>query len=274
LSDAGDWEHVEIYNLGPGLRSVPADTVVCIAHKAAYHIICNSTKDVRALNLEFSVWALNVEHACTANSNLSARTFVIVRLPHSILTTDLELRVRTNFVKSGSMAADDSSDLSSLSSLSAAPSEDESEVQLKKEDGILRFFHKLPNKPDDDEDLAPPPPKREPSPPHEYVLADNKDIAVSHFALFPRRAKLWTRRVALGSGGSRTVPELLADLAFPLQFIVMFRDRFREVLPKSLAPLGPQELEREVVDASPGDRAEHLLCAVLGLLLNRKQDVK
>jgi hypothetical protein len=95
------------------------------------------------------------------------------------------------------MAADDSSELSSLSSLSAAPSEDESEVQLKPQDGILRFFHKLPNKPtEEDEDPEPALPKREPSPPHEYVLADNKDIAVSDQASEWRAAEIETRRFA------------------------------------------------------------------------------
>ena len=79
-------------------------------------------------------------------------------------------------------AADESSELSSLSSLSPAPSEDELEVpsdveaQTKKKGGILNYFSKVP-------DLAPkepspPPRKRSPSPPHEYVLADNPDIAV------------------------------------------------------------------------------------------------
>jgi len=54
----------------------------------------------------------------------------------------------------------------------------------------------------------------------------------------------------------------------------MFRNRFGDALPKSLANFGPQELERDVVDAVPGERAEHFLCAVLKLLLNRQQDVK
>ena len=58
------------------------------------------------------------------------------------------------------------------------------------------------------------------------------------------------------------------------QFIVMFRSRFNEAFPKSLANFGPQELERDVTDSVPGGRAEHFLCALLGLLLNRKQDVK
>lgn len=58
------------------------------------------------------------------------------------------------------------------------------------------------------------------------------------------------------------------------QFIVMFRSRFSDAFPKSLPHFGPQELERDVVESIPGDRVEHFLCAVLGLLLNRKQDVK
>jgi hypothetical protein len=54
----------------------------------------------------------------------------------------------------------------------------------------------------------------------------------------------------------------------------MFRARFTEAFPKSLANFGPQELERDVVDSVPGERVEHFLCALLSLLLNRKQDVK
>jgi hypothetical protein len=54
----------------------------------------------------------------------------------------------------------------------------------------------------------------------------------------------------------------------------MFRSRFTEAFPKSLANFGPQELERDVVDSAPGEHVEHFLCALLGLLLNRKQDVK
>ncbi|KAI1751430.1 hypothetical protein F4782DRAFT_183461 [Xylaria castorea] len=136
------------------------------------------------------------------------------------------------------MADDESSELSSVSSLSSAPSEDDGEVQLKRERGILKFFHKLPKgtKPaaESERTPSPPPRKRSPSPPHDYVLADNPDIA----------------------------------------FIVMFRSRFNETLPKSLANFGPQELERDVTESIPGERVEHFLCAVLGLLLNRKQDVK
>jgi len=54
----------------------------------------------------------------------------------------------------------------------------------------------------------------------------------------------------------------------------MYRARFTEAFPKSLPNFGPQELERDIVDTVPGEHAELFLCAVLGLLLNRKQDVK
>ncbi|EGD92558.1 hypothetical protein TESG_00131 [Trichophyton tonsurans CBS 112818] len=81
---------------------------------------------------------------------------------------------------------------------------------------------------------APPSPKRPPSPPHEYVLADNPNIA----------------------------------------FLVMFRSRFTDVFPKSLPHYGPQDIEKGVVEPTPGDQVERLLCALLSLVLNRKKDVE
>ncbi|KAK2825675.1 hypothetical protein FQN49_007477 [Arthroderma sp. PD_2] len=80
----------------------------------------------------------------------------------------------------------------------------------------------------------PPSPKRPPSPPHEYVLADNPNIA----------------------------------------FLVMFRSRFSDVFPKSLPHYGPHDIEKGVVEPAPGDHIERLLCALLGLVLNRKKDVE
>ena len=162
------------------------------------------------------------------------------------------------------MAEDESSDLSSLSSLSPAPSEDESDISLKKEKGILKFFHKLPagTRPTEPKrEESPPTRKRSPSPLHEYVLADNPDIAVCICLSFASRTRnfAWSRKV------------IVAD---SVQFIVMFRSRFTEIFPKSLPNFGPQELERDVIDTVPGDRVEQFLCAVLGLLLNRKQDVR
>ncbi|KAK4135417.1 hypothetical protein BT67DRAFT_275662 [Trichocladium antarcticum] len=133
------------------------------------------------------------------------------------------------------MADDDSSDLSSISTLSEPPSDDESDIQLEERQGILKFFHKVNQNPAlAPKEKSPPRPKREPSPPHEYVLADNPDIA----------------------------------------FVVMFRSRFADAFPKSLTNFGPQELERDIVETIPGERVEAFLCALLSLLLNRKQDVK
>lgn len=79
---------------------------------------------------------------------------------------------------------DDSSDLSSLSSLSPVPSDDErdessDEGPSKSKGGILKFFPKLSEPPP--REPSPPPRKRSPSPPHEYVLADNPDIPVRLF---------------------------------------------------------------------------------------------
>lgn len=87
------------------------------------------------------------------------------------------------------MPDDDSSDLSSVDSLSPPPLEDDCEVQLKKQDGILKFFHKVPKQQavaaaKSKSTSPPPPPKRAASPVHEYVLADNPDIAVGLFPIF------------------------------------------------------------------------------------------
>lgn len=54
----------------------------------------------------------------------------------------------------------------------------------------------------------------------------------------------------------------------------MFRNRFDDAFPRSSPSFGPQELEFDITEPVPGSRAEGFLCAILGLLLNRKQDVK
>lgn len=61
------------------------------------------------------------------------------------------------------------SDLSSLSS--APPTDDEADMAIDEPVGIAKYFKK---------ESETPPPKREPSPPHEFVLADNPHIAVSY----------------------------------------------------------------------------------------------
>lgn len=54
----------------------------------------------------------------------------------------------------------------------------------------------------------------------------------------------------------------------------MFRKRFDAAMPRSLPHFGPIELEQDLQQFPPAERAEQFLCAVLGLLLNRKQDIK
>lgn len=54
----------------------------------------------------------------------------------------------------------------------------------------------------------------------------------------------------------------------------MFRARFHEVFPRSTPHYGPQDIERGVSELPPGDHIERLLCALLGLVLNRKKDVE
>ncbi|KAI1907010.1 hypothetical protein LOZ61_006373 [Ophidiomyces ophidiicola] len=119
-----------------------------------------------------------------------------------------------------------STDSSSLSS--AVSVEDEAvAASINRKVGIKKYFQR-------ENQTESPPPKRAPSPPHEYVLADNPNIA----------------------------------------FIVMFRARFSDVFPKSLPNYGPQDIEKGVADTVPGDQIERLLCAVVGLVLNRKKDVE
>ncbi|KAG9196187.1 hypothetical protein G6011_01308 [Alternaria panax] len=81
---------------------------------------------------------------------------------------------------------------------------------------------------------SPPQRKRAPSPPHEPVPEDNPDIA----------------------------------------FIVMFRSRFNEAFPRGSPSIGPQDIEQGVAEDTPSADVEGLLCALLGLVLNRKKPVE
>ncbi|KAI4148853.1 MAG: hypothetical protein LQ341_001466 [Variospora aurantia] len=125
---------------------------------------------------------------------------------------------------------------SGLSDLSSPLSSDEDLGSTPSKGKTLDDYFKdaLSTKP------APPPKKkRQPSPPHEYVLADNPDIAL--------------RRV---------------------QFLCMFRSRFNDAFPKSLPNYGPQDIEYGVSESVPSEQVERLLCALLGLVLNRKKDIE
>lgn len=63
-------------------------------------------------------------------------------------------------------------------------------------------------------------------------------------------------------------------LTFWAQFIVMFRSRFSDHFPPKLAQIGPQDLERGVQEGPPTKEVEGTLCALLGLVLNRKKPVE
>ncbi|KAJ5416802.1 uncharacterized protein N7487_000352 [Penicillium crustosum] len=106
------------------------------------------------------------------------------------------------------------SELSSLSS--APPTDDEATMAIDHPTGIAKYFKK---------ESETPPPKREPSPPHEYVLADNPDIA----------------------------------------FIVAFRARFHEVFPKGVPHYGPQDIEKGIEESPPGNTLKDFYAHCLGL---------
>ncbi len=54
----------------------------------------------------------------------------------------------------------------------------------------------------------------------------------------------------------------------------MFRSRFTDVMPSKLPHFGPQDVERGVSDSAPSHEVQQLLCAILGLVLNRKKPVE
>lgn len=54
----------------------------------------------------------------------------------------------------------------------------------------------------------------------------------------------------------------------------MFRSRFASAFSTKLAHLGPQDVENGVQGPVPSKEVEGLLCALLGLVLNRKKPVE
>ncbi|KAI5854613.1 hypothetical protein BZA05DRAFT_350503, partial [Tricharina praecox] len=58
-----------------------------------------------------------------------------------------------------------------------------------------------------------------------------------------------------------------------LAFIVMFRSRFADAF-KGVPNLGCQDIERGIVDSTPSEQVEQLLCRIISLVLNRKKPVE
>lgn len=54
----------------------------------------------------------------------------------------------------------------------------------------------------------------------------------------------------------------------------MFRSRFNEAFPRGAPHVGPQDIEQGVAEDTPSADVEGLLCALLGLVLNRKKPVE
>lgn len=54
----------------------------------------------------------------------------------------------------------------------------------------------------------------------------------------------------------------------------MFRSRFNEAFPRNAPHVGPQDIELGVAEGTPSPDVEGLLCALLGLVLNRKKPVE
>jgi hypothetical protein len=54
----------------------------------------------------------------------------------------------------------------------------------------------------------------------------------------------------------------------------MFRSRFNEAFPRGAPHVGPQDIELGVAEGEPSPDIEGLLCALLGLVLNRKKPVE
>lgn len=54
----------------------------------------------------------------------------------------------------------------------------------------------------------------------------------------------------------------------------MFRSRFTEVFPGKCPHFGPQDIEKGIVETTPSPEIQQLLCALLGLVLNRKKPVE
>lgn len=54
----------------------------------------------------------------------------------------------------------------------------------------------------------------------------------------------------------------------------MFRSRFNEAFPRGAPSVGPQDIEQGVAEETPSSEVEGLLCALLGLVLNRKKPVE
>lgn len=179
-------------------------------------------------------------------------------LPRDLLLGFLH-QAYTNCTRPSTTTAMNDSDSSELS--------DVPEAEVKK---LAPIFLKSQGKPKTKKAKSPlitvtsPKPKRPSSPPREETLADNADIAVSRESFGHAMAR--SSRVLL-------VYDTSTDHLMR-QLLVMFRSRFSAAFPAKMSHFGPQDIERGVVGDEPSPQVENLLCALLGILLNRKKPVE
>jgi hypothetical protein len=115
-------------------------------------------------------------------------------------------------------------------------------------------------------DVKPPPTKRQKSkkPSTTTTKIKLKAPAASPRSPSPQPKKKWKEEPP-------HVPTL-AD-SHELAIIVMFRSRFADAF-KGVPNLGCQDIERGIVDSTPSEQVEQLLCALVSLCLNRKKPVE
>lgn len=157
--------------------SIPSHTGLFYLLNASYRNAvlpaakCHETPRAVAV-VSYSVEARAIPRACPGRRSRIAD--VISLLPY--FDNSRQRIINNHNCHLPTMSLSDSS-----SALSSPPSsEDEADVTpMTKFTGLDRYFKPKTKAQSSERPAAsPPPPKREPSPPHDYVLADNPDIAV------------------------------------------------------------------------------------------------
>lgn len=113
---------------------------------------------------------------------------------------------------------------------------------------------------------------------------DERPVKINLKAKRPKKAALVQTKIKLKAPVRSPSPQpkkrkkepphefTLADSP-ELAFLVMFRSRFTDAF-KGVPNFGPQDLERGLVDSTPSEQVELLLCRLISLVLNRKKPVE
>ncbi|KAF2446510.1 hypothetical protein P171DRAFT_410808 [Karstenula rhodostoma CBS 690.94] len=123
---------------------------------------------------------------------------------------------------------------------------------------------------DDEMPVSSPPAKATKASPQKQMKKKKNGTILSFFDKKQRSPTPPPRKKRAPSPPHESVPEDSPDISF----IVMFRSRFSDAFPPRCQHLGPQDLERGVAGDLPTPEVENLLCALLGLVNNRKKPVE